>query len=55
MEMINKNKTWKVVICLNPNHITLRFKTNEIGNIECPICGSLMVVELKTNFIELEK
>lgn len=46
--LINKDRTWKTVLCFNPNHETVRFETNEIGDIKCPICESLMVCEIKT-------
>ncbi len=43
----NYERTWKTVICLNPDHELIRYETNEVGNIPCPICDSLMVVEIK--------
>jgi len=51
MSLINKDRTWRTVICLNPDHEIVKFETNEIGNIHCPICYSLMVVEIKPRFI----
>lgn len=42
--LINRNKTWRNVICLNPRHETIQLHTNEIGTISCPICGGAMVV-----------
>lgn len=48
-KLINTEKTWKIVVCLNPKHDTIRFKTNEIG-IECPLCRTLMVTEIISPF-----
>lgn len=45
--LINKERTWKTVICLNPSHETLKFKTNDIGDIKCPTCKATMIVEIK--------
>lgn len=54
--LINKDKTWRYMVCLNPNHnLTIRLRTNEIGDIKCPICESLMVVEVKTPFQIIEE
>ncbi len=43
----NYEKTWKMVICINPDHETVKFETNEVGSILCPVCESIMVVEVK--------
>lgn len=48
-DLINKERTWKNVICLNPDHDTMEFRTNRIGNIHCPICDMIMVVVVKFN------
>lgn len=45
--LINFDKTWRIVLCLNPDHETVRFETNEIGTIKCPLCESPTVVEVK--------
>jgi hypothetical protein len=44
--LINKDRTWRTVICLSPTHETVKFETNETGDIRCPLCESLMVVEV---------
>ena len=46
-KLINTERTWRFIMCLNPKHETIRFRTNEVGNIECPICHELMVTEIK--------
>lgn len=48
-ELINKDRTWRTVICLNPTHSTIQFDTNGIGTIKCPICESPMVTVIKFN------
>lgn len=45
--LINYDRTWRTVICINPDHATVQFDSNEIGNIPCPICESLMVVVIR--------
>lgn len=44
--LINKDRTWKVVVCRNPEHELVKFKTNSVGDIHCPTCKGLMVVEI---------
>ena len=51
MNLINYDKTWRIVVCINPNHDTVRFNTNKIGNIFCPTCGHLMIVEIKSSLV----
>lgn len=46
-DLINRERTWRNVICLNTKHDTLSFRTNRIGDINCPICQELMVTEVK--------
>jgi hypothetical protein len=55
-DLINRERTWRTIICLNPEHDTLRFSTNETGNIPCPVCEELMVTEVipKWNINELK-
>jgi hypothetical protein len=48
MTLINKDRTWKTIICLNPTHSTVQFETNEIGGIKCPICEALMITIVKS-------
>ena len=50
LQLINTERTWRWVICINPKHETIRFRTNEVGNIECPICLTLMVTEIISPF-----
>ena len=50
--LINKERTWRTVICLNPNHETVRLNTNQIGDIKCPLCESLMVVEITISHVK---
>ncbi len=45
--LINYERTWRTVICLNPSHDTVQFNSNEIGTIGCPTCGEAMVVLIK--------
>lgn len=47
-DLINKHKTWRTVICINPDHATVQFDTNDIGNIQCPICESTMVTLVRS-------
>lgn len=47
-ELINYDRTWRDVICLNPDHATIQFGTNEIGTITCPMCNSPMVTVVKS-------
>lgn len=49
LQLINTERTWKFVVCLNPKHDTIRFKTNEI-RIECPICRTPMITEIISPF-----
>ena len=50
--LINFERTWKNVICLNPAHDTLSFRTNREGDIKCTICQNLMVTEVPMkNFV----
>ena len=48
--LINYDRTWKTVICLNPKHETITVETNHVGNIPCPKCGHLMVAIIRTPF-----
>lgn len=48
IDLINRERTWKEVICLNPGHQTVKFDTNDTGTIKCPICKSPMVVFVKS-------
>lgn len=50
-DLINYERTNRIIICLNPNHDTIRFPTNLVGNIECPICRKLMVTEIKPSSV----
>lgn len=47
-DLVNYDKTWRMVICINPGHETVRFDTNQTGTIKCPLCESPMVVEVAT-------
>jgi len=47
IDLINRDRTWRDVICLNPDHATIQFATNDTGNIKCPMCESTMVVVVK--------
>lgn len=47
-DLINYNRTWRTVKCINPNHSTVQFDTNQIGDIRCPMCESLMVNVVKS-------
>lgn len=51
-DLINFDRTWRRVICINPDHELIQFNTNSIGNICCPVCGHLMIVEIKPLFTE---
>jgi hypothetical protein len=50
-ELINYDRTWRYVVCLNPEHETVKFETNDIGDILCPTCKELMVVEIKPKVV----
>lgn len=50
LDLINRDNTWRNMICLNPDHPLVKIHTNEVGNIECPFCKALMVVEVIPNF-----
>lgn len=52
--LINYDKTWRVMVCLNPKHDIVKFKTNSVGNIECPTCHAIMVREIKPMIEEME-
>lgn len=54
-DLINYEKTWKTVICINPDHATVKFETNEIGDIRCPLCNFTMVTEVRPVVIIQEK
>lgn len=47
LDLINYERTWREVICINPGHEIVKFDTNEVGNIRCPICESPMVTFVK--------
>ena len=49
-DLINYDRTWRTMICINPDHETLKFNTNKVGNIKCPICDHLMIKEVKPVF-----
>lgn len=49
--LINYERTWRTMICLNPKHDIVKFKTNAIGNIICSTCKHIMVVEIKSIII----
>ena len=53
--LINYDRMWRTMVCLNPKHDIVKFRTNEIGNIHCPTCKSIMVVELKFNNVIIEE
>jgi hypothetical protein len=45
--LINYERTRRIIICINPAHETIRFVTNQVGDLECPICRNLMVTEIR--------
>lgn len=47
IDLLNRDRMWRDVICLNPDHATVQFQTNEIGTIKCPMCESIMVTVVK--------
>ena len=47
LQLINTERTWRWIICINPKHELIRLWTNEIGNLDCPICRELMITEIK--------
>jgi len=51
IEMINKDRTWRDIICLNPTHSTVTFRTNQTGRINCPICTNAMVTVLNISLV----
>lgn len=58
-QLINTERTWRFILCLNTKHELIRFRTNEIGNLECPLCRELMITEIVSpininNIINLE-
>jgi hypothetical protein len=55
-DLINYDRTYRTMICLNPNHDTFKYITNKVGDIKCSICDALMVVLVRPVIkIELEK
>lgn len=50
--LVNKDRTWRTIICINPNHEIVKFPTNEIGIIRCPICESPMVTLVQTVLVQ---
>ena len=54
-KLINMERTWRFIICINPKHELIRFRTNEVGNIDCPICRELMVTEINFQNIVIDE
>lgn len=52
-DLINYDRTWRTVICINPGHETVQFDSNQIGEIRCPLCESLMVKVVKSILREI--
>ena len=50
-DLINTERTWRTVVCISPTHELVRFDTNQVGTIRCPLCNSLMVTEIKPMFV----
>lgn len=51
LDLINKDRTWRTMVCLNLVHETVKFDTNDVGDIKCPTCKSVMVVVVKPVWI----
>jgi len=49
--LINYDRTWKTMVCINPLHELIKFDTNQIGDVKCPLCANLMVVVIKPVFV----
>jgi len=47
--LVNFERTWRIMVCLNPSHDIVKFRTNKVGSIHCPTCEATMVVEVKFN------